>query len=416
MDEDDAGSVGTLEPEMREVPERPDRRVLRRNASDRVVAGVASGLADYFDISPLAVRTLFGLTAVVIAFENWTPVGLAVVAYLLLWFFVPRSDVGVSAAGQLTRRFPRIGPVLGLLVLLGGAAALVAQLEPGLGWAVLLIGGGALLFLRDGGWGRKRSSAGPEIAQAGPEIAQPTDPIPAALEPVQMSTATEPLPFRTPRPPRERSPLGWFGLGIALLVVGGAAILQNLGAIELRLVHYSAIALLILGVTMLVGAFAGRARWLVLPSIVLIPVILVSSMITVPLEGGVGDVYEQPQSVTEIDGEYRRIVGGINLYLTALRDPNTSTTITASSGVGEIYVTVPFDAHVIATGRTGIGGVHIGPRSTEEELDAFLSTTLEPRYGDGATITLDLETGIGAIWVTRQRPTQRELRELEIEP
>lgn len=407
MHEDDAGSVETLEPE---VPERPDRRVLRRNASDRVVAGVASGIADYFDISPLAVRTLFGLTAVVIAFEIWTPLGLAVVAYLLLWFFVPRSDVGVSAAGQLTRRFPRIGPVLGLIVLLGGLAALGAQLEPGLGWAVLLIGGGVLLFLRDGGWGRRQSPT------TGPEIVQPSEPIPPALERMEIASPTEPLPIRVHRAPRERSPLGWFGLGITLLVVGGAAILQNLGAIELRLVHYSALALLLLGITMLIGAFAGRPRWLVLPSLVLVPVILVSSMITVPLEGGVGDVYEQPQSVTEVNAEYRRIVGAINLYLTALRDPNTTTTITASSGLGEIYVTVPFDAHVIATGRTGIGGVHFGRLSTEDEIDAHLTTTWEPKHGDGATITLDLETGIGAIWVTRQAPTRRELRELEVEP
>ena len=180
--------------------------------------------------------------------------------------------------------------------------------------------------------------------------------------------------------------------------------------------HYSALALLLLGITMLVGAFAGRARWLVLPSIVLVPVVLVSSMITVPLEGGVGDTYEQPRSVTEVDPEYRRIVGSINLYLAALGDPNSSTTITASSGVGEIHVTVPFDAHVIAIGRTGIGGVHVGRLSTEEEIDALLTTTWEPRHGDGATITLDLETGIGAIWVTRWAPTRHELRELGIEP
>jgi hypothetical protein len=88
---------------------------------------------------------------VVIAFQIWTLLGVAVVTYVLLWIFVPLEDVGVSLAGRLTRRFPRIGPAIGLLLLLAGAAAVAAQLEAWLVWPVLLIGGGILLYRDDAG-------------------------------------------------------------------------------------------------------------------------------------------------------------------------------------------------------------------------------------------------------------------------
>ena len=226
-------------------PAAPARRPLRRSASDKVIAGVAGGLAENFGVSSLAVRTLFGLAFVVIAWQVWTLLGIAIVAYVLLWIFVPREDIGVSPAGRLTRRFPRIGPAIGVLLLLAGAAAIAAQLDGWLVWPVLLIGGGVLLYRYDAGRGVPRSAA-----PSAPGVTPP-----AALPPHSVELPPEP---RAPRPPRERSPLGWLGLGIALLVVGIAAIAQNLGALDIRLVRYPAIVLLILGVTMLVGAFAGR--------------------------------------------------------------------------------------------------------------------------------------------------------------
>ena len=188
-------------------PAAPARRPLRRSASDKVIAGVAGGLAENFGVSSLAVRSLFGLAFVVIAWQVWTLLGIAIVAYVLLWIFVPREDIGVSPAGRLTRRFPRVGPAIGVLLLLAGAAAIAAQLDGWLVWPVLLIGGGVLLYRYDAGRGVPRSAA-----PSAPGVTPP-----AALPPPSVEPPPEP---RAPRPPRERSPLGWLGLGIALLVVG----------------------------------------------------------------------------------------------------------------------------------------------------------------------------------------------------
>ena len=351
-------------------------------------------------MSSLAVRTLFGLAFVVIAWQVWTLLGIAIVAYVLLWIFVPREDIGVSPAGRLTGRFPRIGPAIGVLLLLAGAAAIAAQLDGWLVWPVLLIGGGVLLYRYDAGRGVARSAA-PSARGVTP---------PAALPPASVELPPEP---RAPRPPRERSPLGWLGLGIALLVVGVAAIAQNLGALDIRLVRYPAVVLLILGVTMLVGAFAGRARWLVLPAILVVPLLLAASVVTVPLEGGLGNLYERPLSSAAVHGSYQRVAGDIYLDLIELTGTQAAPVVTATTGFGSVNVTVPFDAHVIVTERAGAGVVHAGRAMSDTGFEASLSTTMEPKHGDGATITLDLETGIGDVWVYRMAPTRKQLHELE---
>ena len=383
-------------------PAAPTRRPLRRSASDKVIAGVAGGLAENFGVSSLAVRSLFGLAFVVIAWQVWTLLGIAIVAYVLLWIFVPREDIGVSPAGRLTGRFPRIGPAIGVLLLLAGAAAIAAQLDGWLVWPVLLIGGGVLLYRYDAGRGVPRSTA-----PSAPGVTPP-----AALPPTSVELPPEP---RAPRPPRERSPLGWLGLGIALLVVGVAAIAQNLGALDIRLVRYPAIVLLILGLTMLVGAFAGRARWLVLPAILVVPFLLAASVVTVPLEGGFGNLYEHPFSSAAVHGSYQRVAGDIYLDLTELTGTQAAPVVSATTGFGSVNVTVPFDAHVIVTERAGAGVVHAGRAVSDTGFDASLSTTMEPKRGDGATITLDLETGIGDVWVYRMAPTRKQLHALEKE-
>jgi hypothetical protein len=92
---------------------------------------------------------------------------------------------------------------------------------------VLLIGGGVLLYRYDAGRGVPRR----------PPVRTERHASRGAAPHVRRAAA------RSSRvsPPRERSPLGWLGLGIALLVVGIAAILQNLGALEIRLVRYPAL-------------------------------------------------------------------------------------------------------------------------------------------------------------------------------
>ena len=69
---------------------------LHRGTRGRMVAGVASGLADYFDVDPTIVRVGF----VALAFLG----GLAVPLYLAAWLLIPDEDTDLSVAEELLAR------------------------------------------------------------------------------------------------------------------------------------------------------------------------------------------------------------------------------------------------------------------------------------------------------------------------
>jgi phage shock protein PspC (stress-responsive transcriptional regulator) len=386
------------------APRSPHRLPLRRRAGHRLVAGVAGGLADYAGMRPLVFRLVF----VVFAFIG----GVGILVYLLLWWLIPREDLPDSAAERLIRRFPDAPSWVGIALLGLGVVLLAGRLglwDTNVLWAVLLIGLGVVLFRRDtqratrdgGSVPPHQDQTGVAVPPQQPAWAQPTLPLPPAVK----------RPMAMPRAPREASPLGWLVFGVALLAVGGLAILQNLDAVHVSAVRFPALALLVLGVGLLVGAFVGRARWLILPGLLLVPIVLAASLIDVPLEGGVHEIHAFPQTPQAIAGSYRVAAGSIYLDLTSLQGTAAVPVIGASTGVGEIDVVVPFDAHVVATGKAGVGMVMVGPFSTDRGLDRSLHRAWEPRYGDGPTITLDLQTGVGDIWVYRRDPTGKERRE-----
>jgi phage shock protein PspC (stress-responsive transcriptional regulator) len=385
------------------APRSPDRRPLRRRAGHRLVAGVAGGLADYAGMRPLVFRLVF----VVFAFLG----GIGILVYLLLWWMIPREDLSDSAAERLVRRFPDAPSWVGIALLALGIILLAGKLglwDTNVLWAVLLIGLGVVLFRRDA------QRAVPDGHSPPPSTDHPASAVtlqqPAWSQPSPPPPPATTRPMATPRVPREASPLGWLVFGVALLAVGGVAILQNLDAVHLSPVRFPALALLVLGVGLLVGAFVGRARWLILPGLLLVPIVLAASLIDVPLEGGVHEIHAFPQTPQAIAGSYRVAAGSIYLDLTSLEGTAVAPVIGASTGVGEIDVVVPFDAHVVATGKAGVGMVMVGPFSTDRGLDRSLHRAWEPKYGDGPTITLDLETGVGDIWVYRRDPTRKELR------
>jgi phage shock protein C len=66
-------------------PGRSPRRRLVRSSRDRLWAGVAGGVAEYFDLDPSLVRLLFVLAAIV----TW---GAAVALYIVAWIILPRDD------------------------------------------------------------------------------------------------------------------------------------------------------------------------------------------------------------------------------------------------------------------------------------------------------------------------------------
>jgi phage shock protein PspC (stress-responsive transcriptional regulator) len=73
-----------------------DEPRLHRAIRGRMLAGVAAGLADYFDVDPTLVRIAF----VVLAFVG----GLAVPLYAAGWLLIPDQETDVSVAEELLAR------------------------------------------------------------------------------------------------------------------------------------------------------------------------------------------------------------------------------------------------------------------------------------------------------------------------
>ncbi|SHG83294.1 ATP-binding protein [Geodermatophilus sp. SYSU D01106] len=120
------------------APAQPERPPLVRPRSGRMLAGVAAGTAHHLRADPLVVRALFVALAMT---------GIGVVAYVLLWFFVPLGEVDPAQAAQPSRR-----QTLGLAFVGLGALVLVTNLAT---WGnndliapLLLVGGGLAVIWR----------------------------------------------------------------------------------------------------------------------------------------------------------------------------------------------------------------------------------------------------------------------------
>lgn len=61
-----------------------ETRQIRRSRNERMIAGVAGGLASYFNIDPMLVRLGF----ILLAFFN----GFSVLVYMALWLLLPNED------------------------------------------------------------------------------------------------------------------------------------------------------------------------------------------------------------------------------------------------------------------------------------------------------------------------------------
>jgi len=183
---------------------------LRRDSSNRIVAGVASGLGRYLHVDPVIFRVLF---PVLTLFG-----GVGLLLYLLGWLLLPDDVSPYSPAESLVRRGTRpTGSMLGAIAL--GAATLftlvlVLGADPGGGVIViaLIVAGGVLLLQRrgatpagglPGAWAMPPASSGypgaPSPAGAG-EV-PPTSTSGGAAAPGAVTYAAAPAPGTSPYGP-----------------------------------------------------------------------------------------------------------------------------------------------------------------------------------------------------------------------
>jgi signal transduction histidine kinase len=123
-----------------EDPAVPETERLYRRRSGRTVAGIAGGLADHLGVDVLWVRLVFAAAALA--------GGAGVIAYGLLWAFVPQQDADVEAPPASTRERQQ---AIGLIALAVGAALAIGSFGGTVsGWAaaalVVTVVGAAIIW------------------------------------------------------------------------------------------------------------------------------------------------------------------------------------------------------------------------------------------------------------------------------
>src|SRR5215211_6149051 len=168
-------------------------RRLTRRTDNKMLAGVASGIAAYLGIEPWIVRIGF---VILVPFG-----GFGALAYLIAWLLVPVEGSQQSLAGDVLRRPPSgwRGYLGVALILLAVAILASAFSEPGVIWAILLIAFGVFLFRQEDPPEPPDRRPPPPGGGPGPAVTA-TAQLPAVPS---ATTTTEPLGPPPPDPGRD---------------------------------------------------------------------------------------------------------------------------------------------------------------------------------------------------------------------
>jgi len=160
-----------------------------------------------------------------------------------------------------------------------------------------------------------------------------------------------------------------------------------------------ALPLLVIGAALCVGAWWGRAKWLIPLGVVLSMGVMAVAVVDVPIRGGVGDRVYRPLAVSELQSPYRLGAGDMKLDLAALGTGPASATVEATLGVGDLEVVVPDAAEVVVDVHAGAGDVVVFGR----QWDGFDvgRRLVEPGREGGGRLVLTARVGFGKVEVRR---------------
>jgi phage shock protein PspC (stress-responsive transcriptional regulator) len=320
---------------MEREPKRPKR--LLRSREDRMIAGVAGGLAKYFDVDPVIFRIGF---AVSVFFG-----GLGLFAYIGLALFVPseRADGGVEQPAVQRSRTLAIAAAIGLLIVV-------------LSWGALDFGP----FGWDRGW-----FLGPPLFLLA---------LGAVLYYLFRNT--------------DASGVGGVIVRILLAIVAvfGLGALAVASAWAGATGHGVAIAgaIIAVGVLLVISAFRGGARWLIIPAAVLAVPLGAVAAADIHFSDGIGERHYRPASFSSVPADGYEL--GIGQLLVDLRElpwrSDTVLDLNVDLGMGELAVAVPENVCVSADVSTRGGELNIAgdeANGIDSEIKPEAPATATPR-------------------------------------
>ncbi len=402
---------------------------LRRARHDRLIAGVAGGVARHLDVDPLIVRVLFGVATIF--------GGAGLVAYAILWLAVPEDGATGSVHFAWRQRDPRRITQLGVIFAITIPLAIVLG---GVGWfgpgphgfvLVMLVALGILALLV-----RSKSPYEPNASADAPTSAVPgsvagsADPAPASRPDADspadsrddksptvedapavptdtgMSTLVQaPVDRRPPRARRPRSHLFAITVAFALLGCGVAAAYD----IDHRVAPsiYPGIVLSAAGLGLLAGTWLGRSR-------LLIPLGVAAGVATLALSvidhGPFGEVVYRPTTAADVKETYQLGAGRLVIDLRGLSAAQLERldgrTIHVDASVGQVQIRTP---RAIDTSITAhVSGGQITGLTAHDVSGDDVSARLTPVDTRAPDLTIDVGLKYGEILASTNCTTPKD--------
>lgn len=408
-------------------PTTPDPAAPRRltKSSDRKVAGVASGIAEYFAIDPTIVRLIF-LASVFLG-------GFGLIAYVIAWIVLPADD-GSSRSGAPHTVASTSSTVVAVGLLIAGAIIAAATVDfpfgGGVFVALALVGAGAFLLLQGpgggvGGAGSTRSAPpegsprAPGTALAVPEPASP----PAVVGPgdgdvaasgddtttmatfswaedAPVSADVAPHPHdapplgASPAPPVPTPPITALVLSAIAVIGAGGFLVDAAGWADVSPTVVVALCLGAIGIGLIAGAVWGGGGGLIPLGVFTTLVLLVVAVASPAFEDGVGERDFVPVAFDDVPSEYRHGIGDLAIDLTAVEFPAGTHELNVHLGIGQVVVTVPDGVDVVVDGSLDIGELEVFDL-TQDGMGNDIATRYDGDPDDEVTLVLDVDAGIG---------------------
>jgi phage shock protein PspC (stress-responsive transcriptional regulator) len=195
-----------------------------------------------------------------------------------------------------------------------------------------------------------------------------------------------------------RSGAGRAALGATFLVLAAAVLLASTDSIGWD--TSAAFAILGLGVILIAAAFAGGARWLIIPGLLLAGIVGFLKAADVHLRGGWGDRDIAVASTADLHDRYDLSAGALRIDMRDLQlSPGEERTVHARVGMGDLVIRVPQGVTVDADARSGAGQVELFGRQSDG-LDVTRTTARDIGTG-GGTLHVDADVGLGRVVVVR---------------
>lgn len=415
-------------------PPPAHRPPLRRSVTDRKVAGVAGGLGRYFDIDPLILRVVFVTLAIF--------GGSGLLLYAVGWLLVPEDGETESEASRLVNGRASSKIVGAILLAVFGLIVVGNYARTGFGFggftalAAILIA--AFLISRNddhpliaprqppapqppaaafygppvpGAYGQTPGTAyaapAPAVTSTAPTGYPPQPPTsstgyqpPPPPPPYQSFAPPAPPPPWTPPAPRQRSPLGRATVSLALMVAGALVAWDLATRHDVPAETVLAICLAVVGLGLVVGGFAGRARGLIFLGAVLVVATTAAGITHIGFRGGVGDRTWTPRTTAGVQATYRLGVGQAVLDLSRLQlAPGETVDLRVRQGIGDLTIVLPEGVSADVDSEVNAGDIR-WPDGTDQNGTSLHRRYISPR-GTDPVITIDADLGVGSMEVQR---------------